>query len=556
MRASAYITHLRLSARITRIMGVPGFYKYVLTKHRPTVLGSLPAPCEILLIDLNCAVHRCAESVAKVLGAVGADGFSAVIDAVLRWIEDVGGHSCKPREELFLALDGVPPRAKMVQQRSRRFLSTLSDSTLSHSNEDSKKKWNSCCVTPGTAFMAELSRRLHEAVSGLSERIGCRVVVSDSSEAGEGEHKIFDRLSSLHSLSKKTVVVYGADADLIMLSLVSPTETPFVLREDQSVSVMQSGHLAFQYIDVDMLRRRIGAAGVEPREFVVLCMFLGNDFVPPLSFLRVRERGVDYLLEKYAQLNNEKTKAFKLLDGEKRMERMECLDFASVSRLIEAIAKDEDEGYKAVDAVWVDAMQRRYGGPFSGSDEWARPYASKICDASKIRPGTYGWRQRYYSCLFPDSSIIQELSDAYLSGILWTTLYYFHYAESNVKRSDWYYPHAYSPSAVDVANYMSSMSHKSGFTVLADAIDVVGAITSAAVKDPVLQLLLVLPPGAADLLPAHLTRIMTDVGEGLLHFYPVKFKLAMYMKWHVSDTLAILPDVDGAEVLKAMRRLS
>ena len=76
----------------------------------------------------------------------------------------------RPRSLLFLAIDGVAPRAKMNQQRSRRFRSAqeareakevqdqVSPVTSARARSlPDKEPWDSNVITPGTDFMAALS---------------------------------------------------------------------------------------------------------------------------------------------------------------------------------------------------------------------------------------------------------------------------------------------------------------------------------------------------------------------------------------------------------------
>jgi len=56
------------------------------------------------------------------------EDFEEVWANIMRAIDQIV-HTVKPREILFLAVDGVAPRAKMNQQRARRFRSAK-DATL------------------------------------------------------------------------------------------------------------------------------------------------------------------------------------------------------------------------------------------------------------------------------------------------------------------------------------------------------------------------------------------------------------------------------------------
>uniref|UniRef100_A0A0A9YG36 5'-3' exoribonuclease 1 n=1 Tax=Lygus hesperus TaxID=30085 RepID=A0A0A9YG36_LYGHE len=76
----------------------------------------------------------------------------------------------KPKQLLYLAVDGVAPRAKMNQQRERRFRSAqvkaveLKESSDS-SAADVRHYFDSNCITPGTTFMLHLSEYLQYYVA-------------------------------------------------------------------------------------------------------------------------------------------------------------------------------------------------------------------------------------------------------------------------------------------------------------------------------------------------------------------------------------------------------
>lgn len=58
-----------------------------------------------------------------------------------------------------MAIDGVAPRAKLNQQRSRRFRSAkdMAEATKDMPKKEGAAVFDSNCITPGTEFMARVS---------------------------------------------------------------------------------------------------------------------------------------------------------------------------------------------------------------------------------------------------------------------------------------------------------------------------------------------------------------------------------------------------------------
>jgi 5'-3' exonuclease len=152
------------------------------------------------------------------------------------------------------------------------------------------------------------------------------VILSDTSVPGEGEHKMMDKIRSLQQLPNYDPntrhVFYGADADLIMLSLLTHEPHFMIIREEHVVKKVKQGGIQridisktnnFQLLHISMLREymfleyRPLAGKMKMRfdleriidDFVFFCFFIGNDFLPSLSALDISEGSLDNLIKFY-----------------------------------------------------------------------------------------------------------------------------------------------------------------------------------------------------------------------------------------------------------------
>ena len=149
---------------------------------------------------------------------------------------------------LYIALDGVPPRAKMEQQRMRRFHSVKEK----HLNKEIEKQWgandttqdttqesdklDTTIITPGTTFMMKLKTAIEKHLKENEKYKNIEnIIFSSASVPGEGEHKIFkylkDKDEQNYYSENDNIIVYGLDADLIMLSMIAHINNIYLLRE-------------------------------------------------------------------------------------------------------------------------------------------------------------------------------------------------------------------------------------------------------------------------------------------------------------------------------------
>lgn len=154
-----------------------------------------------------------------------------------------------------------------------------------------------------------------------------QVVLSGHEVPGEGEHKIMEyiRLSRAQPDYNPNVrhCLYGLDADLIMLGLLSHDPHFCLLREEVKFGPQRGRKggqsleaINFYLLHLSMMREYLDLEFHEIEstlpfdynlervidDFILLAVFIGNDFLPNLPDLHIHENGLEKLFDVYKKV--------------------------------------------------------------------------------------------------------------------------------------------------------------------------------------------------------------------------------------------------------------
>lgn len=212
-------------------MGVPGLYRWAVRKIPQLKQTSSNPPYEFdnVYLDFNGAVHGCVDEWSL---QESLEVLFGIIEAHLATLLSI----VRPRALLFIAIDGVAPRAKMNQQRSRRFRAAKQAEEEQDAIERLLQKFDRNAITPGTDFMRWLGARLRtwaaEQAEGPLREV--TIVISDHLDPGEGEHKIME---VIRHHPERSHCLHSNDGDLVFLGLVSPADRVYLLRAKKNARV-------------------------------------------------------------------------------------------------------------------------------------------------------------------------------------------------------------------------------------------------------------------------------------------------------------------------------
>jgi len=235
-------------------MGIPLYFKQIADKY-PNIIKDNIENKYSLFLDLNCAIHPCCGRILEEYNTQLTSKSTLenkMITEILIYIEKLV-KMVNPKL-LYIAIDGVAPLSKMNQQRLRRYKSVYEKEQVNNIKkklgiEAKPNVWDTNAISPGTEFMDKLSHRIKYELAHNQLYNSIKIYFSDQYNPGEGEHKI---LNFIKQTKLDNIVIYGLDADLIMLSFVSNKSNIYLLRESLAFGkpVMDK----FLYLDIDQLR--------------------------------------------------------------------------------------------------------------------------------------------------------------------------------------------------------------------------------------------------------------------------------------------------------------
>lgn len=477
-------------------MGVFQFYSWFrkqfpkdIYKLNKSVNQELNLEIDNLMIDMNGLFHTSAQKIFKygnfkppykVEILDNNKTQQQVFNDICQSVENIL-ITVNPNRRLILCVDGPAPVAKQVQQRKRRYKSSLE-------REDDDKSFDSNCISPGTLFMDNLSKYIDWFIrSRLSENPlwqNLEIIYSSSSVPGEGEQKILMYIRKF-GRNNESFVMHGLDADLIMLSLLTHFPKFYILRDDtfdhnNNFLLIDIGSVRNQLIEIMRWENDDGLKFNQEsviNDFVFLNFACGNDFLPNIPSIEIIEGGVEVIIS----ISKSVGKTHGHITRNKSGNIVFCK--TALKRFFEIVSESEKE-----------LLEQKY----KNRKRYFEDKVLEKCTSYNIKEEKYDvdidkYREEYNEKTLEvhDEEGMKKLSHSYLTGLQWILKYY----TKQVPSWSWYFNNHYAPLSSSlikhIDTYDSPRYHK-GVSLT-----------------PFQQLLCILPPKSSSLLPKPLDSLLS-----------------------------------------------
>jgi 5'-3' exonuclease len=539
-------------------MGIPLYFKSIYDDYPDIIINDIDGLSNLFL-DLNCAIHPCCANILSNYNSqeiTKANLEKKMINETINYIEFILS-KVNPKL-LYVAIDGVAPLAKMNQQRLRRYKSIFEKKQINSIKEElniplESNSWDKNAISPGTEFMDKLIKQLNSYLKTLKEKNkNITIIFSSSYINGEGEHKILNYIRN-NELSGN-IIIYGLDADLIMLAMASHRNNVYLLREAIEFGKKIDNKLL--YLDINLFKNRLIGSLKEKLnvidngfflndndslrmidDYIFMCFLMGNDFLPHNLAIDLRYDGHDIILDAY--LNNYSiNKEFLVDTGKMRINNSMLYSLLTILH-----SKEDDQ------LVKIQKRRNRFRMNTNMCEtEFDRrmllikndPIINNY-EERKVDFSNKYWRNKYYKQCFDieDSEEIEEVCYNYFEGLKWTFFYYFKECVSY----EWKYNYVHPPTLLDLKNYLVNHDiNKIKFN-------------RGTVNHTIVQLLSILPQESKDLVPIEYRKLMNKSSEiGI--YYPSSYKLDKFFKRYDWMCVPILPDLDINIINKFFRKVN
>jgi 5'-3' exonuclease len=528
-------------------MGIPGLYGRWLSKEViEAIFQGLPVFVASASFDMNGVAHDARKTALgegvtdpRILQAIANTDPGQIeleinneIEAILlRMIRAIN-----PRDCVIFAFDGVAPGAKLQQQKGRREKAAKEKSPI--------ESFDKNAITPGTEFMMHLDNFMLRFIGKHRNELPPKVIYSSHLVPGEGEHKIMDYYRSGQASDGPAAkqgashVLYGLDADLIMLSLLAPIDNIFLSRE----SVKET-------VSIDKIKDYLTTRAKRPSaidDFVVMMYLLGNDFLPHMPALEEMAESISGILQIYQDGDYVLTQT----DADGRHE----INWDQMKRFVEAVAGRENEWLAALTTKHVTYPSRFLQAALREGQFYPNVFRSVWYQNALGPKGPQDFTNTLQQLIgFPISQVrpenIEDMSVAYMRTMSWTYLYY--REGTDAIDHDWAYPYYHTPMLADLAAVMQRVGPEYPITGF-EAYE--GMIQFTALH----QLVAVLPLKSRDLIPLELQQLFS-YNSIIRDLLPDNFIVELDGKTETKPGQAqgvpIIPMIDRERILEAVAQI-
>ncbi len=542
MNYNINITHLKRYQHIKLTkMGIPSFFSYIV-RNNCSIIKKISKDQVInnLYLDSNSIIYDSFHSIKNEYNGNKEDFELELIKKVCKKIEYYI-NEIKPNNRVIIAYDGVAPVAKMEQQRTRRYKSMLErkmKKVISPISYYESYEWKTTAITPGTEFMTKLNELTEKYFKNNEKKYGLNeIIVNGSDKVGEGEHKIFEYLRNKKSHSNECTFIYGLDADLIMLGLnhlpiakhiYLYRETPeFIKSINSSLNPNESYVLDLPELSQAIVSTMNNGRKVNNKQqsnrlydYIFLCFFLGNDFMPHFPAINIRINGIEIMINAYKKI---------LGDTNKNLTNGKEIYWSNVYDLVFELSENEWNNIVSNNKTRERQSKRQYKKP---EERYLNGPMLDREDELYIAPFIPNWEDRYYKTLF-DSNGTQEykkkVSINYLEGLEWVMKYY----TSGCSDWSWHYKYPYPPLLKDLVKYVPRWG-----------VEFIKENNNKPVS-PYTQLAYVLPKDSLKFLP-------TNIYNQLIYKKSKNYKENCKLKWafcrYIWEAHVDLPEIDIDEL--------
>lgn len=484
----------------------------------------------------------------------------------------------EPKKAMYIAIDGTAPKAKMVQQRSRRYKSLQLDfykETLID-NEEIKRKtfkdgWNPANnICPGTDFMLKLNRKILSAMKQKIFNVP-KVILNGVETPGEGEHKILPHIRKLKN-TNDTIVIFSPDNDILSLSLLTQKNNIYILRymDIYSFNILAKSknfnyhydsktnlyYLPKIYISIDNIKSEFKEKFKQKDEintiidYNFLLSMVGNDFVPSLPYMKIRNGGLNNLIRIYTNVKKDgeyliDKKTFKInqsffINIIKNLSNMENSEMKKLQSLI---SHEKNQPIVKNDNI-ITTIEHSY--MFNSYHPLYNIYENEF-DKIDYNSSKHEWKGQYYQYFFnvdpknfsQYNNLRTKVVKDYLESLVFTLKYY----NTGCPSWTWYYKNRVAPLFSDV--YIVLNNHNFDINSI--------TFTLGKPYTPFQQLLYILPKESYHILPKEFLKIFQKYHNFYIDVTKMKVDAFSGLKYIYSE--AILPELEYSNFLSDIKKI-